>query len=514
MPTPQQVTSTTTDLVVWEVDNTGNTRQDGGIELKANPAPEPTPAGHVQLYSPDGTSVYTVDPVGNTGILSAGAGTGGVAWVNVLAFGASPSASAATNSAAIARAVAAIPASGGTLYFPAGSYSVNAAIAITADNVSIRGDGMDATQIVQTSTTAHGISLIKSGPRYSFITDLRLTGPTSGTGDGIHIETTDTTASASVDLAHVFVEKFGHNGVDTDTLITSTFQDVRVSTVGGIGFNIFSGTSLTMLSCYATGTAAQGYLLNGVSYAALVGCACDTSTGDGYSLVNCTSVALYSCGFEVGSANGFKLSGCSNCTLSGCYNRGNPAIAFWVTGNSGRATLLNCREISPVGGATAAVQVDAGSTASLISFQGSTANNLATATTSLFLTTNLEIHSTGNAVGRVDRGATTNTALLTLQTAGTDEWTLGLQGDSTNDVQLRNAARSNVALLAEDRATAPNLSLLTSTKSYGGGVGVVYIANASTVPTSNPTGGGILYVDTGALKYRGSSGTITTIAPA
>jgi hypothetical protein len=28
------------------------------------------------------------------------------------------------------------------------------------------------------------------------------------------------------------------------------------------------------------------------------------------------------------------------------------------------------------------------------------------------------------------------------------------------------------------------------------------------------TGGGILYVDAGALKYRGSSGTVTTIAPA
>jgi len=47
--------------------------------------------------------------------------------------------------------------------------------------------------------------------------------------------------------------------------------------------------------------------------------------------------------------------------------------------------------------------------------------------------------------------------------------------------------------------------------SFGGGVGVVFLAN-STVPSSNPSGGGILYVEAGALKYRGSSGTITTIA--
>jgi len=52
------------------------------------------------------------------------------------------------------------------------------------------------------------------------------------------------------------------------------------------------------------------------------------------------------------------------------------------------------------------------------------------------------------------------------------------------------------------------------TGSFGGGVGVVYIANATTVPTTNPSGGGVLYVQGGALKYRGSSGTITTIAAA
>lgn len=35
-----------------------------------------------------------------------------------------------------------------------------------------------------------------------------------------------------------------------------------------------------------------------------------------------------------------------------------------------------------------------------------------------------------------------------------------------------------------------------------------------TAPAANLTGGGILYVEAGALKYRGSSGTITTIGPA
>jgi hypothetical protein len=41
----------------------------------------------------------------------------------------------------------------------------------------------------------------------------------------------------------------------------------------------------------------------------------------------------------------------------------------------------------------------------------------------------------------------------------------------------------------------------------------LHLGNA-TVPTANPSGGGVLYVEGGALKYRGSSGTVTTIANA
>lgn len=51
-------------------------------------------------------------------------------------------------------------------------------------------------------------------------------------------------------------------------------------------------------------------------------------------------------------------------------------------------------------------------------------------------------------------------------------------------------------------------------QSYGSGTKVIFIANATVDPTTNPSGGGILYVSGGALKYRGSSGTVTTIAPA
>ena len=53
-----------------------------------------------------------------------------------------------------------------------------------------------------------------------------------------------------------------------------------------------------------------------------------------------------------------------------------------------------------------------------------------------------------------------------------------------------------------------------TTDQFGSGIGVMGIANAGAVPSANPTGGGVLYVEGGALKYRGSSGTVTTIANA
>ncbi len=71
------------------------------------------------------------------------------------------------------------------------------------------------------------------------------------------------------------------------------------------------------------------------------------------------------------------------------------------------------------------------------------------------------------------------------------------------------------AAAPEDQTLTFNASVaIGGAASLGGGKGVTFIANANTVPTSDPSGGGILYTESGALKFRGSSGTITTIAAA
>lgn len=80
---------------------------------------------------------------------------------------------------------------------------------------------------------------------------------------------------------------------------------------------------------------------------------------------------------------------------------------------------------------------------------------------------------------------------------------------------LVNRSSGNITLtpgflVRRSSSTVSSLSLNTS--SLGGGQGVFALGNATIVPGSIPTGGGVLYVEAGALKFRGSGGTITTIA--
>ena len=82
------------------------------------------------------------------------------------------------------------------------------------------------------------------------------------------------------------------------------------------------------------------------------------------------------------------------------------------------------------------------------------------------------------------------------------------------DIDLPTATTSNylnIGDLLEGDLTNGNLGINLS--DYGSGVGVVSIGNG-TAPSGTPTGGGILYVESGALKYKGSSGTVTTLGVA
>jgi hypothetical protein len=92
-------------------------------------------------------------------------------------------------------------------------------------------------------------------------------------------------------------------------------------------------------------------------------------------------------------------------------------------------------------------------------------------------------------------------------------------------------AGMNIGLAGGTHATLPNIMVFRqdsleigrianggiflwgTTTATGAVAGSVVLGNVNSTPTT-PTGGGILYVQSGALKYIGTSGTVTIIAAA
>jgi len=101
-------------------------------------------------------------------------------------------------------------------------------------------------------------------------------------------------------------------------------------------------------------------------------------------------------------------------------------------------------------------------------------------------------------------GASSQTGLVTC----TDTGTMTIQSDGASSLL---AFRTNGN---ERMRIASNGNVGIGTSTFGtSAVTVIGIANG-TAPTTSPAGMGQLYVEAGALKYRGSSGTVTTIANA
>lgn len=113
------------------------------------------------------------------------------------------------------------------------------------------------------------------------------------------------------------------------------------------------------------------------------------------------------------------------------------------------------------------------------------------------------------AVNVLGAAADTSTRLVirmngAIETIGAISTTTTLTADTSVSTAQMNATNALVT---------SNLSLGVGAGA-GSGAGVLAMLNATAVPSTNPSGGGVLYAQGGALKWRGSAGTVTTIAAA
>ncbi|MEY2493521.1 MAG: trimeric autotransporter adhesin [Verrucomicrobiota bacterium] len=160
---------------------------------------------------------------------------------------------------------------------------------------------------------------------------------------------------------------------------------------------------------------------------------------------------------------------------------------------------------------TAAVVAPAGTLSGATLAAGVTASSL----TSVGSLTSLIVASSSSLAGIqiTDAGANGANLKLTNTGAGTPSKTIR---SANNNLEVINNAYSAVILALTDAGA------FTIASNFGvGGVSawgtsaanVIGIANG-TAPSTSPAGMGQLYVESGALKFRGSSGTVTTIANA
>ncbi|MFE9026222.1 hypothetical protein ACFYOA_08160 [Streptomyces iakyrus] len=104
---------------------------------------------------------------------------------------------------------------------------------------------------------------------------------------------------------------------------------------------------------------------------------------------------------------------------------------------------------------------------------------------------------------------------LVTRAAGTTGANLAEWQRSTDGaVRTRITPTCQLVTLETLYAAGVGLQVGGTSVTFGGGSGVLGLTNAATVPTTNPTGGGVLYAEGGALKWRSPNGVVTTIAPA
>lgn len=191
----------------------------------------------------------------------------------------------------------------------------------------------------------------------------------------------------------------------------------------------------------------------------------------------------------------------SSNTIGAPYISNGAATSPYIDFSSANKLIVQTRNAGYVG---LIVQAAASQTADLQQWQDSSANVLAGISSSgnIFTIRRFALASAGVAGYR---------AYMSDATGGGTDVILGIRGVASQTANLQEWQNNSSTVLAKVDATGNfvvgNMAIATSS------VATIHISNG-TIPSVNPTGGGVLYVEGGALKYRGSSGTVTTIANA
>jgi hypothetical protein len=402
-------------------------------------------------------------------------------------------------------------AAGKSLYIPAATYKITAALTVPINShISILGDGPSNSVINQTSTTAAALTITDAVG--VSLQGVGFTGPSSGSGIGLNFVLGSNSNTFQCDIRDLSVSGFGSHGISIATPNLCNLVRVVSQNNGGDGFHTTSSAASTSFQdCASNSNTANGFSINNLSYGNLTGCAAVTCTGIGFLLTNCNSVSLVSSGAQNCTGNGFDISGGNTVSLLSCYTLTNNAVGVHFGSTHIQGYVQGYYDNTPGGGATNSIKVDSGCKVTVGGNTTTTATSLdANASSHLDGNTISASGNQGNSSLLANRAAVTNSASVTLATNGTNQWlAAGLVNDSTNDLHIQDSVNSVNSMIFEQHATTSNIQI-GPTKSFGAGVGVLGLTNATTAPSTNPSGGLIVYGNNGLVTTRNPQGLTQT----
>lgn len=404
-------------------------------------------------------------------------------------------------------------AAGKSLYFPAATYKITAALTIPINShINILGDGPSNSVINQTSTSANALTITDAIG--ITIQGIGFTGPTSGTGIGLSFVLGVNANTFQCDIKDVSASSFGSHGISIATPTLCNLVRVVSQNNGGSGFNTTSqAASTTFQDCAANSNTGNGFTINNLSYGNITGCGAVSNGTIGYSLTNCNSVSLISSGAQNNVSNGFDISGGNTVSLVSCYTLTNNAIGVHFGSSHVQGYIQGYYDNSPGGGATNSIKIDSGCKVVVGGNNTTTATSFdANATSRLDGNNILASGNQGNSSITANRAAITNSASHVLATNGTNQWLTGMVNDSTQDMHIQDSTNSLNAMIFEQHAAGTNIQM-GATKAFGSGVGVIGITNAGTAPSTNPSNGGVLYSLAGTPQWFASDGGSYSLVP-
>jgi hypothetical protein len=374
----------------------------------------------------------------------------------------------------------------------AGSTGASGVVAVTSPITNTGSASSAIVGIDQTllSITRSQVSDFTSGTVAS-------AGTAQQAGTAVYATNSGTAVYATTSGTAVFATNSGTavniSGTVTQSQVTNLVSDLALK--APLASPTFSGTvTLPFASSGLLQSGTAGAILKSDPAPGLGYIPYTASTSGNYAWLDLNLVA------REDIANAFTVGGHS------ITSEGTAIVPLVIKGASGQSASL--QEWQNTGGTTIAQITSGGSLQSSGNVTAGTLTALGRLTV---------VSGSTATIGAVIRGAAS-------QSANLQEWqnsggTALASIDATGIIRSFNAFQGTGFLNTSGQtvisiATQRNVGLATGSGSYGGGQAVVFIGNATAVPSSDPTGGGIIYVDAGALKYKGTSGTAATIVNA